>query len=315
LQLIRTILFAADFSENSKQAFHAACSLAAGNQTRVVVLHVVEPSSISQHPLYLGHGNVQFRVTETDKAEQQSAMRKLGEFYIPDHPVQMEYFATQGDTAEEILRTARELGSDLIVMGTHGRTGLRRMLAGSVAVTVLRSALCPVLALRSAEQPRESSEFRVILHPTDFSVGSEAALRVARRLAREHGARLIVLHVAVLEDLLAGTPAAEVDPALYRKALEDVRNRVEGPDLKHHVESMLRRGYATDGILQTAEEVGCDLIVMGTNGRTGLSRLFMGSVAEHVLAKADCPVLIAKAGQKVSAAASNRAEEEMMNVV
>jgi nucleotide-binding universal stress UspA family protein len=313
MQPIRTILFAADFSENSKQAFQSACALAVGNQTRLVVLHVAEPNSVSRQPVHHGHQSVQFDRAQPDEAEQQSALQRLGALYIPDHPVQMEYIATQGDAAEEILRKARELGSDLIVMGTHGRTGLRRVLAGSVAVIVLRSALCPVLALRAVEQPRKASEIRVILHPTDFSVDSEAALRVARWLAREHGARLIVLHVAVLEDLLAGTPAAEVDQ-LYRKALEDVRKRVEGPDLKHRVECMLRRGYAAEGILQTAEELASDLIVMGTNGRSGLRRLLMGSVAEHVLAKADCPVLVAKAGQHASAPTSNRPAEEVVTV-
>ena len=237
------------------------------------------------------------------------------ELYIPDHPMQLEYIATQGDAAEEILRKTKEVGSDLIVMGTHGRTGLRRMLAGSVAVAVLRGAPCPVLALRSVEQPRKSNEIRVILHPTDFSVDSDAALRAARWLAREHGARLIVLHVAVIEGLLVGTPAAEVDSQIHRKALEDVCKRVEGPDFKHRVESMLRLGYAAEGILQTAEEVGCDLIVMGTNGRTGLSRLLMGSVAEHVLAKATCPVLVVKATQQAAAPRSERRAAETMTVV
>jgi nucleotide-binding universal stress UspA family protein len=313
MQPIRTILFAADFSENSKQAFEAARLLSLGNQTRLVVLHVAEPNYVSDQPVYHGQQSVQVHATQSGEAEQQSAMQRMAEVYIPDRPVQMEYIATQGDAAEEILRKARELRSDLIVMGTHGRTGLRRVLAGSVAVTVLRSALCPVLALRAIERPRRVSEIRVILHPTDFSVDSEAALRVARWLAREHGARLIILHVAVLEDLLAGTPAAEVDQ-LYRKALEDVRKRVEGPDLKHRVECMLRRGYAAEGILQTAEELASDLIVMGTNGRSGLRRLLMGSVAEHVLAKADCPVLVAKAGQHASAPTSNRPAEEVVTV-
>jgi nucleotide-binding universal stress UspA family protein len=314
MQPFGAILFATDFSENSRQAFEAACALGLGNQTRLVVLHVAEPNRVCHQPVYHGQESVQFHAAQPGEVEQLSAMRRMGELYIPDRPVQMEYIANQGDAAEEILRKARELRSDLIVMGTHGRTGLRRMLAGSVAVSVLRAAPCPVLALRSVEQPRTTNDIRVILHPTDFSVDSEAALRVARWLARERGARLIVLHVAVLEDLLAGTPAAEIDPRLDREALEDVRKRVEGPDLKHRVESMLRRGYAAEGILQTAEEVDCDVIVMGTNGRSGLSRLLMGSVAEHVLAKADCPVLVAKGGQPVSARSADRVESEALSV-
>jgi nucleotide-binding universal stress UspA family protein len=314
MQRFQPILFATDFSENSKQAFDSARSLALGNESRLVVLHVEKRHWASDQPVHHGQHSLQLHPVQPGETEQQSAIQRMGELYVPNRPMQMEYIATQGDAAEEILRKARELSSDLIVMGTHGRTGLRRMLAGSVAVSVLRGAPCPVLAFRSVEKPRKTNEIRVILHPTDFSVDSEAALRVARWLAREHGARLIVLHVAVLEDLLAGTPAAEIDPRLDREALEDVRKRVEGPDLKHRVESMLRRGYAAEGILQSAEEVGCDLIVMGTNGRSGLSRLLMGSVAEHVLAKADCPVLVAKAGQHASSPISNRSAEAVATV-
>ena len=295
MQPFRTILFAADYSENSKQAFHAACSLADGSQTRLVVLHVSEPGPVSDQPVDRIHRGVQFHSPQAQEEEQKSAIQRLGELYVAECPLQMEYIATQGDVSAEILRKAREFGSDLIVMGTHGRTGLRRMLAGSVAVSVLRRAACPVLALRSAEQECGSSEIRVILHPTDFSVDSEAALRVARGLAHAQGARLIVLHVAALQVLMDGTTAAEVDPRVYTDALDDVRKRVDGPDLKYPVETMLRQGYDAEGITQTAEETGCDLIVMGTHGRTGLSRLLMGSVAENVLPKATCPVLVVKA--------------------
>ena len=89
-----------------------------------------------------------------------------------------------------------------------------------------------------------------------------------------------------------------IDPRFDTDALENVRKRVDGPDLKHAVETMLRRGYDAQGITQTADEVGCDLIVMGTHGRTGLSRLMMGSVAENVLPKANCPVLVVKSVQQ-----------------
>ena len=77
---------------------------------------------------------------------------------------------------------------------------------------------------------------------------------------------------------------------------------------------MLRRGYAPEGIVETAEEVGCDLIVMGTHGRTGFSRLLMGSVAESVLPKATCPVLVVKPPSRISEPTSNQPAEKMMTV-
>ena len=105
---------------------------------------------------------------------------------------------------------ADEIGADLIVMGTHGPTLLRRLLAGSVATAVLRGARSPVMALRFAEHPHAAEEIRVIVHPTDFSEGSEAALRVARSLACDRGARLVLLHVAPLYNFLEGGMAAEL---------------------------------------------------------------------------------------------------------
>ena len=130
-----------------------------------------------------------------------------------------------------------------------------------------------------------------ILHPTDFSAPSEYALRFAAGLARDYGARLVVLHAAeatplgFLEGASAGDPEAPVRAA---------RQRFEQLDVPHVGASVERRfevGNATEAILQTAADVRADLIVMGTHGRTGLERFLMGSVAEQVVRRAPCPVL------------------------
>ena len=312
MQPFATILFAADFSENSKEAFRAAWSLAVENETRLVVLHVVEPNWVAADPVCYGQISVQFHAAEPDKAHHAALRRKLRDEYMPDRPIEVDYQTREGEAAVEILRMAKEWGSDLIVMGTHGRTGMSRLLAGSVAIAVLRGAHCPVLALRSLEKPRHAKEIRVILHPTDFSVDSEVALRVARELARAHGARLIILHVAVLQVHMDGTVTDAIDARFCTDALENLRKRVDGPDLKHPVETMLGRGFPFEHITQRADEVGCDLIIMGTHGRTGLSRLLMGSVAENVLPRANCPVLVVKAVQHVSAPISDQPEEEVI---
>ena len=314
MQPFRTILFAADFSENSKEAFRLACSLAIDNKTRLVVLHVAEPNFVPELPVPYGQPAVQFFPAEADKAHHEVLRQKLAEVYTPIQPRNIEYLTREGDRAAEIVKVATEIGSDVIAMGTHGRTGLRWLLAGSVAVSVLHGSPCSVLALRSAEQPCQAGAIRVIVHPTDFSVNSQAALWVARGLARDHAARLILLHVASLEFLTDGTPAAIVDPHAERLELERLRKRVDGPDLKYPVETVMERGYAAPDIIDTADELNCDLIVMGTHGRTGLGRLLMGSVAENVLSKANCPVLVVKAGERVSAPAENLAEPELLSV-
>lgn len=301
----RTILFATDLSENSKDAFRVACSLAVENKTRLIVLHVVEPAWVPEQPVGLDQPTVQF-VARTDQSHLDAVKRSLRGIYAPNHPIDVVCHVSEGDPKTEILRMAREVGSDLIVMGTHGRTGMRWLLAGSIAVAVLRGAHCPVVALRSPEVPYKGGNIRLILHPTDFSQDSEGALQVARSLARDLGARLIILHVAPIEVAIDGAAEAEPDSHDYRDAMEQIHKRLEGPDLKYPVEIRISRGFAPEVIKTTAEEVGCDLIVMGTHGRTGLSRVLLGSVAESVLPRADCPVMIVRASRKARPPASDR---------
>jgi nucleotide-binding universal stress UspA family protein len=128
---------------------------------------------------------------------------------------------------------------------------------------------------------------RTILHPTDFSESAEAAFSVAGMLAKAHKARLIVLHVYPLPISRGEGVDYPPDQAEMWRLLD--RYYVPDPDV--HVDDRLAEGSAPEEILRVAEEEGCDLIVMGTQGRTGLARLLMGSVAEKVMRGAHCPVL------------------------
>jgi nucleotide-binding universal stress UspA family protein len=308
----RTILFAADFSENSREAFRLAGSLAIENKTRILVLHVAGPTLASEEPVSMGQPAIQFFNAAGDEVRHESLRRRMREDYSPNHPIDVEYRTSEGDAVAEILGLAGEIGADLIVMGTHGRTVLRRLLFGSVATGVLRGARCPVLILRSHEPRKPAEEIRVILHPADGSDVSEAALRVARSLARDRGARLILLQVLPFE-VLFNELAVPVDPEEYRAALERVGRHLDGPDLKYPVETRVSRGDAADEILRTGKEVGADLIVMGTHGRTGLGRLLLGNVAESVLPEADCPVLVVKTPERVPPA-SDRPEARSVTI-
>jgi nucleotide-binding universal stress UspA family protein len=141
---------------------------------------------------------------------------------------------------------------------------------------------------------------KVILHPTDFSPRSDAAFQLACSLARDAGARLIVLHVLQVPLLIAsGVAMAPPLPPLLpseedRRAAREQLQRVRPPDPAIAVEHRLEAGDPAPGILQVAGEVGCDLIVLGTHGRAGVARLLMGSVAEKVVRGASCPVLTVK---------------------
>jgi nucleotide-binding universal stress UspA family protein len=126
-----------------------------------------------------------------------------------------------------------------------------------------------------------------ILHPTDFSESSGYAFQLACSLARDRGARLIVLHVMPV-------PLVQ-EKRLYREEMAEELNRLAARDGQIRVEHRLEEGDPATQILRVAQETGCDLIVLGSHGRTGLDRLLMGSVAEQVVRRASCPVLTVKA--------------------
>ncbi|MCS7166712.1 MAG: universal stress protein [Gemmatales bacterium] len=135
---------------------------------------------------------------------------------------------------------------------------------------------------------------RTILHPTDFSEPAKAAWQTACALARFYGARLVALHVvfpltAAYTEVIP-TEAIEQQIASGRQALE----QLEPTEAGLAVEKRLETGDPVEMILRVAGELPADLIVMGSHGRTGLARLLMGSVAEQVVRKAPCPVLVVK---------------------
>lgn len=133
-----------------------------------------------------------------------------------------------------------------------------------------------------------------ILHPTDFSATSEAALNMARGLARGFGARLVVLHVGgrPMSSTAGAMTAPPPQPEEFGRAeLEAKLGQYVAGDAGARAEMELVFGDTTDEILGAAERTKADLIVMGTHGRTGLSRLAMGSVAEQIVRRAACPVV------------------------
>jgi nucleotide-binding universal stress UspA family protein len=136
--------------------------------------------------------------------------------------------------------------------------------------------------------------FRTILHATDFSLHADAAFDVACRLARDAGARLVVLHVAqppvVIYDECGNLLA---QPGDYRDVARERLDRAQAPGLE--VQHRLEAGEVASAILRVASEIAADLIVMGTQGRAGLDRLVIGSAAGTVLRQARCPVVVVRA--------------------
>lgn len=140
-------------------------------------------------------------------------------------------------------------------------------------------------------------KLKTILYATDLSESSKSAFPLACSLARDHGAQLIVLHVIpsgthqflMLAQFGQGESAAQFEDEI-RHNLQNQYPAADGVRMEYK----LAKGDATNSILEVTQESGCDLIVLGTHGRTGLSRVLIGSVAEHVMRNAPCPVLVVK---------------------
>jgi nucleotide-binding universal stress UspA family protein len=135
---------------------------------------------------------------------------------------------------------------------------------------------------------------RVILHPTDFSERARYALELAAALARDHGARLLLLHVAELPATAYGEAVLVFDRAAYVTELHGKLDELAVDAPPDRLTRRVALGDPVAEIVAVAEGAPCDLIVMGTQGRTGLRRALLGSVAEQVMRKAPCPVLTVK---------------------
>jgi nucleotide-binding universal stress UspA family protein len=135
---------------------------------------------------------------------------------------------------------------------------------------------------------------RTILHATDFSEGSAVALRLACSLAQQHGARLVVVHVAEVPIVPYVGGLLLPESPTYLQDVKAKLLQVGATEAGLPVEHRLVEGEPASEIVSLAAEVGADLIVLGTHGRKGLARLFLGSVAEQVLRLAPCPVLTVK---------------------
>jgi nucleotide-binding universal stress UspA family protein len=197
-----------------------------------------------------------------------------------------------------ILKEARTMHADLIVIGTHGRSGFDHLLLGSVTEKVLRKAECAVMTVPPADSTAAPArEARTIVCAVDFSPASLRALDYALSLAQELPATLSLIHVF---DWPAGRPiprGVELETVAYRgKAQEDTRARLHAlvPDDARawcETEELVTVGRPHEEIVRHARERDADLIVMGVHGRSSLDVALFGSTVNQVIRHASCPVV------------------------
>lgn len=299
---IREILFPTDFSEASQYAGRYAAALAGQLGALLHVIHVpiisfpMTPSELTGLPL------AELYEAGRRKAEAQLQALCQGEGF---RGLRVRTTVMVGLVKDEILKAASMYGSDLIVMGTHGRIGLARALLGSVTETVTRAAPCPVLAVRHPEvkmelpwggvlagrrKATEAPRFQKILVPLDGSPFAEGILPEVKELARPLGATFVLVRVASAPPVADLQRRAMDEASLYLQAKQEALEK-EG----FQVQTEVRYGDAAEEILSCAVWNDIDLITMATHGRGGLRRWLLGSVAEKVLRGSDIPVLLFRA--------------------
>ena len=304
--VFRRILVPLDFSGQSRQALSCAVPLARKYGARISLVHVVQPPVIIQST---PGGGIAVPVDTTKLIiGARIHLEQLAQLLLPDS-LRGEIMVCEGNPAHEVVTAAAQLRADLIVLSTIGRSGLKRVLLGSTAERILRHAHCPVLTVR--RQPDESAQrllavekplysdrlpWRSMLVPLDFSQLSTRALRAAVILARQSGARLLLLNVIEPNPYPSGMDGAVLVMPDFKVAQKSKRELVKLAQRlvprSRRVTTLVARGRPSDVIVATAEERRADLIVLSTHGHTGLDRLLMGSVAELVIRHARCPVLV-----------------------
>ena len=298
---IKHVLCPVDFSEFSRHAFGRAVAVARGYGADVTVLHVLPvPSAVPALP-YGPEGPGPFGFEAVDRAR---ALAELSQFLRAEHSagVPVHYETAESPAVhKEILQQTSRISADLVVMGTHGRSGFDHLLLGSVAEKTLRTSRVPVLVVPPHTRdvvPPPTEPFRSVLCAVDFSQDSARALEHAESLARHGAGRLTLLHVVepmpVGYDPMVGPP---FDIAGYEFRLEESgRAQLQklAPDRLTagcEVETVLARGKAYKEILRVAAERQADVIVLGVHGRNAFDRLVFGSTTEHIIRRARCPVL------------------------
>jgi nucleotide-binding universal stress UspA family protein len=297
---IKKILHPTDFSTGAATAFDHALHLARHHEAELHLLHVIP--TLGEDPIRDAYDEAaeDDAFAEHLRKQAEAHMHALAEDQ-PYRDVSLRRVLTRGAAAgPRILEYADAEDIDLIVMGTHGRRGVKHLLLGSVAEEVVHRASCPVLCVRHEEGPAyEARPIQRILVPLDFSNYAAPLLEAAKEMAGRYGAQLHLLHVIIPLSFPFSVTASLSIHDLVPHIIEQTQARLEallqdtaGPDVSARVH--VREGQPAPTIVEVAREQRADLIMIAPLGLSGLERFFLGSVAERVLRTASCPVLLAR---------------------
>jgi nucleotide-binding universal stress UspA family protein len=287
------ILCPTDFSPGSRQAMRLATDLANRDEAELVIAHswYVPPTAFAGEQAF--SPEVLQDMADDAQRDLDAAVREAS----GDGARRVSGKLLSGTPWAEIETALEKEPFDLCVIGTHGRTGLSRILLGSVAEKVIRHSPCSVLAVRSQSERAPSAPFAHVLIPTDFSESARLALDLATQLVRPDGT-ITLLHVLEIPIIYSGEMSLDDIRRVLDKesatALDQEAARLRAKTTAT-VEVISRVGYPGAQTLAALDaDRSVDLVVMGSHGRTGIKRVLLGSVAEKVVRHAHCPVLVAR---------------------
>ena len=291
----KKILCATDFSDFSNHTVNYGVALAKEFGARLIICHVIDLSSVAIYGEFqLDPVGQQKRIIE-DANEQLEAL-------TGDQPVDWEPLITVGKPADEIIRAVEEKDIDLVISATRGRSGLKRLILGSVTERLMLTLPCPLLVLRSPEHdfvktPDQVIRLKKILVGCDFSPDSVQAFNHALSLAQEFQAEL---HLANVIEPPAQPNLMKDHTSAIDKIQGDYRNLIT-QKLKEMVpeearnwctpQTSILEGQPDEALAKYAESNDVDMIVMGIRGHGLVKTLFLGSTTDRVVRRAPCPVL------------------------
>lgn len=292
-----TILVPTDGSEHAHRAAEHARTLASAFDASVHVLAVVDVDAAAGP---FSAGGVDEAYLDRLGAGADEALEDVEAAIGGDIPVYTD--RRKGHSSEEILSYVDEFGIDAIAMGTHGRTGVSRFVAGSVTETVLRQSPVPVLTVRATERSVVEGGYEEIMIPTDGSEAAGAAVEHGIAVAAAFDARVHAVNIVDV-GALSGGPGYTFPEELL-DAMREAGEHATAPIVEQahaaglEAVSEVSENFPSKGLLEYAEDNDIDLIAMGTAGQTGLSRYLLGSTTERIVRHAEMPVFAVNARRR-----------------
>jgi nucleotide-binding universal stress UspA family protein len=292
---LATILVATDFSETASLALDRGIELAIRHESEIALVHVMQPNipPLAAPEMVVIPPNYEEMLREAcNEGLAQAAARAT------EAGVRASQYLEQGRAANRITACADEIGADLILLGTRGNTGFKRLLLGSVVEEVVRIADQPVLTVHPGDD-RPIEPVRRLLLPTDFSPAADQALGAATLLlAGSADAEIILVHtyhiastVVPLGGFGSGASSFLVENAHQLAAQAAEPSAAALREKGFRVEVIVERGDPAEVVTELASDRDVDVIVMGTRGHSKLRLVLLGSTAERIVEHASCPVL------------------------